>query len=1197
MAIKTVYANKDAVMGKRLGGSFSGWNGKDDHLQVGATSNYRWRSVIYFPISFSGMTAINSARLYLVNQLTGASSHQTQLNPPSTLLVRRMTSDWGEGDTNPGEGQLTTQEPWDWDNRFDKYTTSGQNTRSITQGANGTEESILITDIVRAWFNGSPNYGVMLINDSSESSIGKAMLFRSRNFGSSGRAYVEIDYETNQAPNAPVSMTPTGGSVVQTLSPTLSMTRSDPDSGDYITAYQLSVIRHSDSFEMYNTGVINVSGQPTSVSHVYGSKSSALVGPFPLDEGVTYKWRAYTKDKAGAAGPVSDWHLFVPNAPPSAPTVVVTSSPTNDINDNTPSFTITHNDAGNANMYGYQFVIETMTGVVVFDSNNVDVSGSPAPTKAVTSGPLAFGAQYRIRARTQDDQGLWSVFSGYVTFTLHKAAVPTNLAPTGNAVTNSSPYLSGDRATSSDVITAYWLRVYTDNEASTPLPATRYTTGIEPGGSGFTKQYAGSALTAGAFYKWQVMIETASGDTSAWSTLQRFQVADALTPTLTSPLSSGIGTLTPSFTGQRDTAFNRFQYQLYAANGTTLLYDSGTLSATITGSGPYVFSSTYGGSPALSWATQYKWRARVSSDGGANWSSWSGLTSFTTSSAGVAVLNSPTVDQWITDSTPDFTIDRSGSDTIDQMQVLVYNASQQLIWDSGMTNVTNGTTGVGPITYAGPTLTGGDYYWTARYQSTIGPTGPYAPLRKFRLNRAPTIPSNLFPTPNYVFSNTLLPNFSAIFQDPDKATNADYPTEWDIDILDSDGDVLVTKNITAGLSSGTNTYQWDSGDYALSYGVQYMWRTRFKDSKGAWGTYSASSNFKAATPPNGTITTPSDGSNVASINPEITWTYSGGTQAQYKLRVVNVSNGAVVYETTPPVPGSDTVAFVNYLKNGGTYDITLTVWNTDGLEDPTPSTVRVTCVLDAPDPVSGLSVTTNPDRSLVWLNWDAPSVLKSGHTFVRYQVYRRVVGDVEWYEVGSTREFNPSPNGPRYADWLAGNSIRYEYRVTQVDTRANAGIELESPDGDENIVPAMLEADVWMFVGFDRTADHIVELPVSDEGHNRPVQQEEFEPLGSDRKVIMRGFVLGHEGSIQCIWINREVASPSDVQVFYNETVIGRRLVDYLTRNKGPHILKSPFGDVWEVEFQGPTYKWLDSGNLQVDLSWIETGNTSQVAV
>jgi len=1197
MPTKTVYTNKDAHMGKQIsGGSFSGWNGKDDHLQVGATNSYKWRSVIYFPISFSGMTAINSAVLHLISHV-GGSDHQSQLSPPSTILVRRMTSDWGEGDSNPGEGNLTGSETWDWDNRYNKYTSSGEATKSISQ-SNGTEETVNITDIVRSWFNGSNNYGIMLINDSSESSQSKAMLFRSRQYSSAARAYVVIDYETNTEPNAPTNLTPTGGAVVQSMTPTFNLTRSDPDSGDYITKYAIEVLDAS-NVRVYHSGEISVGGSPTSVSHVYGSAASPTTPPVALIEGATYKWRAYTKDKAGEAGPVSSLQEFVPNAPPSAPTVVVTSSPVNDINDSTPSFNISHNDEGDPNMYGYQFIINNVTDgdAVAFDSGNIDVSGAPEPTKAVTSSPLTFGKLYRIRARTQDNQGIWGPFSASVQFTLHKAAAPTNLTPTGNELTNTTPYLSGDRGSTPDIITAFWLRVYTDDESSTPLPATRYTTGIDPGGVGFSKLYAGSTLSAATYYKWQSMVETDSGDTSAWSILSRFFVADATVPSITSPATTGISTLTPTFSGQRDTTFNRFQYQLYAADGVSSLFDSGTMSSTITGSGPYLFSSVYGGSPALAWNTQYKWRARVSADGGSTWSPWSGLTAFTTASAGVAVLNSPTVDQWITDATPDFTIDRSGTDTIDQMQVLVYNASQQLIWDSGMTNVSNGTTNVGPITYAGPTLTGGDYYWAARYMSTIGPTGPYSAIRKFRLNRPPSIPSNLFPTPNYVFGDTLLPTFRATFQDPDKDTNGDSPNGWDIDILDASGSVLDTKTITAGLTSGVNEYTWTGGDYTLSYGVQYMWRTRFRDSKSEWGAYSAQSNFKHATTPNGTISTPSDGSNVSSVNPTINWNFSGGTQQQYRVRVVDVSpgatNGSVVYDTTPPIPGTATSHQINYLKNGRSYDVTLTVWNTDGLSDPTPSIVTITAVLDAPDPIAGLSVTTSEEDSNIQLDWDAPSVLKSQHVFVRYQIYRRVVGDVEWYEVGEVRAMNT----PRYIDWTAGNAINYEYRVSQVDTKTGAGIELESPDGDENILPTRLDADVWMFVGFDRSKEHIVELPVGDEGHTRPIQQEEFEPLGSDRKVIMRGFVLGHEGSIQCIWINQEVQSSEDEQVFYNETVIGRRLVDYLTRNKGPHILKSPFGDVWAVEFQGPTYKWLDTGNLQVDLSWIETGQTSGVVV
>ena len=71
--------------------------------------------------------------------------------------------------------------------------------------------------------------------------------------------------------------------------------------------------------------------------------------------------------------------------------------------------------------------------------------------------------------------------------------------------------------------------------------------------------------------------------------------------------------------------------------------------------------------------------------------------------------------------------------------------------------------------------------------------------------------------------------------------------------------------------------------------------------------------------------------------------------------------------------------------------------------------------------------------------------------------------------------------------------------------------EIESADGPSNIASAEVGGDIWLFIGADKDPAHIMELPVSDEDHRRPVQQEAFETLGSDRKLVIRGFVLGHE--------------------------------------------------------------------------------------
>ena len=60
------------------------------------------------------------------------------------------------------------------------------------------------------------------------------------------------------------------------------------------------------------------------------------------------------------------------------------------------------------------------------------------------------------------------------------------------------------------------------------------------------------------------------------------------------------------------------------------------------------------------------------------------------------------------------------------------------------------------------------------------------------------------------------------------------------------------------------------------------------------------------------------------------------------------------------------------------------------------------------------------------------------------------------------------------------------------------------------------------------------------------------------------------------------------VQWLDSERVTAQTQLAYVTGTAGPHILKSPFGDVWLVEFSGPAKKYRMGGNLQTTLTWIE---------
>lgn len=1330
MATKTFSASKAAVMGKQTsGGSFSGWNGLDSHMQVGATGSYKWRSVAYFPIDFTGMLSINSATLYLYRATTGSHQNQSQT---ASLKVARMTKTWSEGTTDPGDGNLTGTLSWEWDNMYDQYTNTGSNTKNITDGGDETECFIDITDIATSWFNGSSNHGVILINNDSETNTAYAMLFYSDE-KSGFKPKVVIDYETNTAPSPPYLTSPVDSTTQNTLTPTMAGTRNDPDSGDYITAVQiqvngpLSIMRWNYSttvasgdpgagtfrmnnaatfsatnmyisetdydgvsratemgtwagkyIQIYNgeyfarfllgsptdngtwrtfpltlqyaytfpavaavcqfeidtnstmssvtgsawdSGYYTIAGSPTTFSVTYGAAGTpaALVG------NSWYKWRARTYDKEGLPSTsYAEWELFKVNSTPNAPSTTL-PTPVDDIPDQTPDFSVSHSDpdVGDDKMYGYQVVVEKETSVGSgswtttggWDSGQVDTSGSPATTKAITSGSLAWGGSYRVKARTKDSNNTWSSYSGWSTFKVHAAGVPVNLDPAGNEAVGVTPTLYGERATTADTITSFEIIVYSDDLVSTLWTSGVQTTTITSGSS-FSKVYAGSTLTAGSFYQWKARVTSSVGGTSDWSALQRFQVNDTTVPTFTAPTSPAT-TLTPTIGFGRATTFNRYQYELYPSTATSGNLGSYLFQSTVVNPGSVTsVSVAYGGAPALAWNTQYKLRVKVSADAGATWSNWSGLFSFTTDAASTPVLTSIAGDAsataWITDSTPDFLITRQNSEGIYQAQFRLWNSTHTvMLWDSGMQGSYAGAT-TATFTYNGPALTQGTTYtWDAAYRKTIltGATGPFATYKTFRLNAPPSAPSGLVPINGEVYSDfsiqvgaDYLPTFRATFSDPDTAGFADTPNTWEIvtEVYSGTWNAHTTKTLTTSLVVGQNSYTWAAADTDFLVNTDYRWKTRFKDSKLEWGPYSATQQFRIASAPNGTISQPSDDSTLSTVNPTVNWSYSGGTQESFIIDIDRVQSDGTFIENTYST-GERTSAAVSflipagYMKQDKYYRIKLTVKSTDDLYDPTPSEVQVLVLLDPPNPITGLSADLYPDRSLIQLTWDKPSI-KASHTFKRYNIYRRLAGSgaSEWGLIDTVDSYSQN----RYDDWRAGHGINYQYRVTNITSKATVETELESPDDPDggSFDQTILETDVWMVVGPDRSDEQIAELPVNAESHNRPVQQEAFETLGSNRKVIITGFVLGHEGSITMLWTNKTITHPLDIQETISNTVWGRRIVEYMTQVKtGPWTLKSPFGDVWDVVFGAPDYQWKSGGHLEVSIDWIETGQTSGV--
>jgi hypothetical protein len=1318
MATTTWNVSKDSLVAYNTSSGYNSGAGEDDHLPIGWNSWLPGNSRAYlgFSYSFSGMTAITAATLYLKTS-TGYHIGSGNWTDPD-VYIDLITSSWSEGVKGADEVWYSSN-AIAWNN-----VPSVDTTNRVTWDVNGASDpatstwySVDVTALVQQAFTAGTFYGFKIMAV-VEGSGGDRVEFLTREGGAG--AYISVTYTTNTAPNAPTSLSPTADAVVNTLTPTLAGTFSDPDAGDAMTAAQVVVYADDGTTLIWDSGSFSATG--TSFSKVYAG--SALTG------NTFYKWKGRTADAAGAWGAYSALQRFKVNSTPNAPTISLTEAPTTDVKTLTPTFNVTHSDpdASDTQMLYYRIILETSAGAAVWDSG--DTSTTATVTKQVTyAGPaLSWQTAYRWRARTQDSNGAWSAYSSNATFTTHTTGTPISLDPTGSAIATSlTPTLQGARATSDDTLASAQIIVYESDGTTQKWDSGTFTVGVTS--TAFSKVYAGAALTAATTYKWKARVTGSIGGTSAYSALQTFVTPDTTTPSITAPLGTAVTPATNTvFTWTRGTNFNIHQLYVYSdAAGTVEVFHDTPSSYAATGSKSYTYTGT------LSWNTTYYMKVRVSADGGTNWSPWAGLSAFTMDSAGVPTLNSPTasaflgaprvldnydsitvpgawtnganltaaaegtvyqtgrgsvkftgtfsgtqtayrtvslnlsayggqtpikvytrissltsvtairirfstdatnyaeytvtpsiIDTWeqktVTKGSPTATggtinwanITRIGvvaiyaasvgptiyvddlqfdatnpsfdgttaaAEVISTYRIRVYNdaAGTSLFWDSG--DVAGSSTTFSKLYNGSTAFTKGQtYYWQARYVKSTGPTGSYSALTPFSLNTDPQAPSSMTPASGYVHPDSLIPTFSAAFSDADTATQGDSASMFEVEVYRNSDSVLVYSLLKDSSMAGTNSVYDGASNVLKRTGgaspivneTQYNWRARYRDNFGAVGPWSSYNLWKPSTSPTTTINSPSHLGTVTSSTPTFTWSMSssgGKAQNSYRIVITRVSDSYVVYDSGQVYSSATSqVIPAGKIVNSTTYDFTLYAWDTDGLVSPAPDVNRFSTSWTAPAAITNFTGADDTSLSSVVLQWTQSAL--AGSDFRKYTIYRRETGDTEWSSYADIT----SQSTVIYYDYEAANNVSYDYKITQWKIIPGDS-DLESADSDISTV--ILDTDSWHVVGADRAQSHIFELPVTAAPFSEPVQQEIFEPLGTSRKVVIRGRTLGAEGNLTCLWDTSE--RPDAVTQ-----------IEYIKSNRGPHILKSPFGDIWLVEFSGPTKDYGAGGRMQATLVWTE---------
>ncbi len=536
---------------------------------------------------------------------------------------------------------------------------------------------------------------------------------------------------------------------------------------------------------------------------------------------------------------------------------------------------------------------------------------------------------------------------------------------------------------------------------------------------------------------------------SAWIVYQPNRAPTAAT----SAPNGLITTTTPTFTGtfsDPDSTYGdrmtRVRIQVIRASDGALMWDSGSLVASSNEQASRSFSRAYNGT-ALAAGVEYRWRCQVADEFG-TWSAWTAYRSFTVNGGGMVTATSPTGRQNTLQPTP-----FSGRWT--HASALAMNAVEVRIKQGGSVIRTSGTiaksvsnNGTISVTWSEAfgsySLAWGvtNYTFEMRGRDTGNLWSAWSSGVSFSTNTPPDVPYSLSPTNSQPSSSR--PKLVCHAKD----ANGDNVTVK-ARIKNSGGTLIATRTMTH-VGNGRYEYQTTSSDLATH--ATYRWDAYSHDgylwsggvTSEASATKSAEAIFIYGQGPEVTITSP--GTTVTTGSPTVTWTAAD----QQKYQVVLRQGSTVIYDsgTITSAAQSHTIPS-GYIRNGQTYDLTVTVTNSAPLSGTSPI-VSFTVVYPTPEQVHNLVASPEYQPfdvvpSAIRLTWDE----SDDPNFLEYLVTRL---DPDGTETILARIASPSQTV--FVDHLPVSGVEYTYRVVQATVQ---GLDITVSEPAETQATVILE--------------------------------------------------------------------------------------------------------------------------------------------
>jgi hypothetical protein len=396
-------------------------------------------------------------------------------------------------------------------------------------------------------------------------------------------SYQTFTPNVNTVPTAAL-VSPIGGVTVGSLTPTLTLNFSDPDSGTNgsFSAYQIQVRRVSDSVSFWDSGQLATTSPEQTARQVAKVYAGTV-----LVNGTTYEWRARVQDGAGAWSNYTAWSSFTPNAAPNPPTAL---TPSGLINTLTPTISGTYQQASGGTEDFFQYEVR-QNAVTIYSSGDVaadiatgqaygtDNSGDTPSTPPA----LAWGTSYQVRARSKDNAAVYSAWTAWQDFhTNAPPTTPTNLSPNNGAVTgDTTPTLSWQHNDADgDAQTAVEIELY-------DLTAAAFVSGYDPKAlsQATTTHDVVTTLDQPHDFHWRIRTKgLAAAGFGPWSDWATFTDATGPTVSVDEPDPDDVITAATfnaqwTFSGGSGTQAS-YRVKVFASDQATLVYDSGTLSGT-----------------------------------------------------------------------------------------------------------------------------------------------------------------------------------------------------------------------------------------------------------------------------------------------------------------------------------------------------------------------------------------------------------------------------------------------------------------------------------------------------------------------------------------------------------------------------------------------------------------------------------------